>query len=336
MTDEATSPAKRDSVFSIKSLVKRLLFLFVLGLVIWQIVSLGRQIDWNQTQLHPVWLLAAAVTYLLGWLPCVWYWRSLILLQGMSLPWATAIRSHYCGQLGKYVPGKAAALLIRGEMARSAGVPLLIGILTAGFESLATMGVGGAVAATLAPFAITREEWAKLHLTWISEPLVQGMIVIAMVALTILCIPLLSQVLNLVLQKIVGKVVKSDTTFREIKPSRWAFLALVLTWWLHGLSLGCTIQGLGADVNLLANWPRWTATASLGTVSGFIVLFAPGGAGVREGVMLTILQGSLGPRAALVVVVLRLVWLVSELLVAGLFLFILRPAKTIPESGNEV
>jgi len=335
MTDGPYPAPTTTNTFGLGTLIKRLLFLIVLALVVWQLVALGRQIDWNHTKLHPGWLLAAAITYLVGWLPCVWYWRTLITQQGKTLPWSTAIRSHYCGHLGKYVPGKAAALLIRGEMIRSHGVPLLTGVLTAGFESLATMAVGGAVAATLAPFAISRDEWSLLKLPWMTDPTVQAIIVLSLVILAILAMPILSHVLNLVMRRIVGKVVKSETTLRDIRPPRWAFLALVLTWWLHGLSLGCTIQGVGVDVDFLANWPRYTAAASLGTVVGFVVLFAPGGAGVREGVLLTLLRGNLGPRAALVVVLLRLIWLVSELLVAGFFLLILRPPQILPQSETK-
>ena len=335
MTDGPLPAHTTTNTSSLGTLIKRLLFLIVLALVVWQLVALGRQIDWNHTKLHPGWLLAAAVMYLVGWLPCVWYWRILIDQQGTILPWAAAIRSHYCGHLGKYVPGKAAALLIRGEMIRSYGVPLLTGVLTAGFESLATMAVGGAVAATLAPFAISRDEWSLLKLPWMTDPTVRAIIVLTLVILTILAIPILSHILNLVMHRIVGKVVKSETTLRDMRPPRWAFLALVLTWWLHGLSLGCTIQGVGADVNFLANWPRYTAAASLGTVVGFVVLFAPGGAGVREGVLLTLLRGSLGPQAALVVVLLRLISLVSELLVAGFFLLILRPPQILPQSETK-
>lgn len=334
---ESVAPSRTsERRVGISRIVKRVLFVAVFGLVVWQIVKLGRRIDWNATEFRPGWLLAAVVTYLIGWLPCVWYWRVLISQQGMVLPWMVAIRSHYCGQLGKYVPGKGAALLIRGELIRPQGVPLLSGVLTAGFESLSTMAVGGAVAATLAPFAIGQDEWTSLGLPWMSKPVVRWLFVIGMVALTGLAIPVLSHLLNVVLRRIVGKVVKAETTLQEMRLPRWAFLALVLTWWLHGLSLGCTIQGVGADVDLLTNWPRWTAAASLGTVVGFVVLFAPGGAGVREGVLLSLLQGTLGPKGALVVVLLRLLWLASELIVAGLFLLLLRPPELLPQSKIKV
>lgn len=314
---------------SLVNLIRKFLLLAVLAVVFWQLMTLGRQIDWSQMRLRPGWLIAAVGTYLAGWLPCVWYWRKLIILQGVTVPWHVVLRSHYCGQLGKYIPGKAAALLIRGEMVRPWGVPLLAGVMTAGFESLATMAVGGAVAVSLAPFVLTQEQWAHLGLPDMKLAGLQGIIVGLLLIVTLLLIPLLTHVMNLVLRRIVRKVVKNEPALREVRPPHWAFLALTLTWWLHGLSLGCTIEAVGLDLPLLANWPRWTAAASLGTVIGFVVLFAPGGAGVREGVLLTLLQGELGPQAALVVVLLRIVWLISELSTAGILFLIPRlfPSK---------
>ena len=311
-------------------LLKRLLLIVVLGIVLWQIVEQGRKIDWNSTRLRPAWLVSAAAVYLLGWFPCLWYWRKLIAAQGTLLSWPLVIRAHFCGQLGKYVPGKAAALLIRAEMVRPAGVPLVVGLLTAGFESLATMAVGAAVAASLAPFAVSPDEWTTLGVPHMAYPLIQSLMLSGVILLALLFIPLLSRLLNLVLRKIIAKVVTTPLELRDIRPPLWSFLPLALTWWLHGLSLGCTIQGVGADIDLLSLWPRWTAAASLGTVIGFVVLFAPGGAGVREGVLLILLQGTLGPQAALVVVLLRLIWLVAELVAAALCLVLLRPPKFPP------
>lgn len=50
---------------------------------------------------------------------------------------------------------------------------------------------------------------------------------------------------------------------------------------------------------------------------------------------LSLLQGTLGPKV-LVVVLLRLLWLASELIVAGLFLLFLRPPEILPQSKMKV
>jgi uncharacterized membrane protein YbhN (UPF0104 family) len=68
----------------------------------------------------------------------------------------------------------------------------------------------------------------------------------------------------------------------------------------------------------LADWPRWTGAAALALVGGFLALFAPGGLGVREAVLLSLLS-HMEPRAALLATVLwRAASLVAELAICGL------------------
>ena len=59
--------------------------------------------------------------------------------------------------------------------------------------------------------------------------------------------------------------------------------------------------------------------AGLGTAAGFAALFAPGGLGVREAVLIETLapRPGIGAAAVAAAVVLRLVWLGSEVCAAG-------------------
>ena len=115
-----------------------------------------------------------------------------------------------------------------------------------------------------------------------------------------------------------------------------AFLA---TWALHGLSLGLCLRGIGVDATAwqLADWPLWSCAVAGATSVGFFALFAPGGLGIREGLLIATLQNSMGGRAAVAVAaVYRLVCFVSELLAAGL-LFAARPRQSdSPEATDEV
>ena len=61
------------------------------------------------------------------------------------------------------------------------------------------------------------------------------------------------------------------------------------------------------------------ACVSLATVAGFVSLL-PGGIGVRELVLIPLLGPTIGPANAIIAaIVIRLVWLASELLGAGGF-----------------
>jgi uncharacterized membrane protein YbhN (UPF0104 family) len=76
--------------------------------------------------------------------------------------------------------------------------------------------------------------------------------------------------------------------------------------------------------------PLLTACAALAVVAGFLSLL-PAGAGVREYVMMTLLAPAFGHVAAVVsAVLLRLVWMASEVLVS----VILYPCVRRPERGR--
>jgi glycosyltransferase 2 family protein len=75
---------------------------------------------------------------------------------------------------------------------------------------------------------------------------------------------------------------------------------------------------------------------ALATISGFVVAVVPGGLGVREGVLMSLLAPALGRDLAVVAaVLLRLVWVVAELAAAAVLVPMLRPPGTSPEYPSE-
>jgi uncharacterized membrane protein YbhN (UPF0104 family) len=109
--------------------------------------------------------------------------------------------------------------------------------------------------------------------------------------------------------------------------------AMTIGWFCMGLSLWAVLRSMGlAEADLTAEWPRYTASVSLAMVAGFLSLI-PGGAVVREAILAALMVPHLGEiapsvsaeAAALVsAVLLRLVWLGSEVLISGL-LFVRKP-----------
>lgn len=107
-------------------------------------------------------------------------------------------------------------------------------------------------------------------------------------------------------------------------------LAFAGGWALHGLSLGCTLRGVTGTEFELATWPVWTGATALATTGGFVVLFAPGGLGVREGLLFETLsfQPGIGPAAAVAAaLVLRVIWFATEILLAGALYWCIRPPQ---------
>ncbi len=93
-------------------------------------------------------------------------------------------------------------------------------------------------------------------------------------------------------------------------------------WALHGVSLWCCVRGVGGAVGP-ADLPACVGAAGLATALGFAAVFAPGGVGVREAVLVETLspRPGVGASAVAAAVVLRLVWLAGELCAAALLYY---------------
>ena len=104
------------------------------------------------------------------------------------------------------------------------------------------------------------------------------------------------------------------------------WIAMSVAWILLGISFWAVLRSMGiSGTELLPNLTEYVASVSLAMVAGFLSLI-PGGAGVRELILTGITGPSLGEGVALVAaVMLRLVWLVAEMVISGLLYWFARP-----------
>ena len=182
--------------------------------------------------------------------------------------------------------------------------------ITIFMETLTMMAVGGALAAICL---------ILLNIDWKLTLLAVGL-------LLAMLLPTLPLVLRLIIAKLQRGV--SAETIREWT-SRIHFglvlkgwLAMTVTWLLFGLSLLCILRGLPISEAMETDWLRLLLSSlgacALAVVLGFVSLL-PGGAGVREVVLSTILAPVVGPTAALCAAIwLRITWLVTELAVVAI------------------
>lgn len=270
------------------------------------------------------WLVPAAVMYLLGWFPSVWFWRELLRQMDQHGGRYELIRAYFVGHIGKYVPGKALVLVIRGGLLKQAGLNPLLGALTAAYETLVSMAAGAAIAVALAPAVIPDSLWQRLPAAlqaFRNHPLVLLTLVIVG---SVASAPLSAWLFTRVGRKALPKAADSPAT-REIT-AKLVIQGLLITslgWICHAFSLGCTLQSISDERLDLAQFPVWLASVSLSTFAGFVILVAPGGLGVREWVLIETLkdQPAIGSDRAIVAAgLLRIVWFLSEL-VAGLLYF---------------
>src|SRR5258708_1681166 len=82
------------------------------------------------------WLALSAAFYLAGLCFSLYFWVHLLRVLGQKPRWPMAIRAYFIGHLGKYVPGKAWALLLRTTLSGGPNVRLSAAALTAVYETL--------------------------------------------------------------------------------------------------------------------------------------------------------------------------------------------------------
>src|SRR5205823_13079865 len=71
---------------------------------------------------QPGWLVLSGVFYILGLGCSAWFWIRLMKSLDQRPTALSAIRAYYLGHLGKYLPGKAWALVVRATLARGPSV----------------------------------------------------------------------------------------------------------------------------------------------------------------------------------------------------------------------
>jgi uncharacterized membrane protein YbhN (UPF0104 family) len=252
------------------------------------------------------------VLYLAGILPSAVYWRRLLSAAQQPVHSSETIRAFYVSQVGKYVPGKAMVVILRSGLLANPGVETAVVATSVFVETLTTMASGSLLGAVCI-------------MVWHSDQHV--FILGGLAAMLLTGLPIIPAVFKQIVRRLkIGKVdLRAADRLGHLPPQAMlvGWLSLFVGWVLQGLSLWAVLVAIGAPVvSDAAELSALVATTSLAVVAGFIVAFTPGGVGARELVvaqLLSTLAPHLGEANAVVAaIILRLVWLVSELVIAGI------------------
>ncbi|MCG6157024.1 lysylphosphatidylglycerol synthase domain-containing protein [Rubinisphaera margarita] len=330
------------------ALLKWSLFIVVMIFVVRYGYRQTQQIDWRSISWSPGWLILAVIVYFLGWIPAAWVWGELMRSAGASIDSYSLLRAHFCGHIGKYVPGKALALVIRAALVREFNIGMGLAAMMATVETLFTMSTGMLLTVVLLPVVLGTASpqliaEAPPQLAPIFQApswqrwLAAGVVVIVAAAL----IPVFSRLLALAAKKLSGKSSNGSQPPELRLPFKTVLLwgiVIGIGWLLNGLSLGLVLKGIGINPDLTNQPLLWTCAVAGATSLGFWVLFAPGGLGVREAILVGLLQ--LSPQidtsiAVLASVLLRLVSFGSEVVFALLLYAVPRRRIIAPEESAE-
>lgn len=263
--------------------------------------------------LHLGWMLVASLSFMAGMFPVALNWHQLLTAMGEHAPrWAT-VRAHYLSQLGKYVPGKAVVVALRLGMLSRFGVRPMVLFVSIVAEILAMLSVGSVVAAG-----------SVAILYWQNRNIALAATVLAVGATVPILPPVLRFGLNFLRQRRLRMLGETDEasdvppltetlTLRTIAPG---WLCIFPGWLCLGFSMFATMKAMGLPETEAMGWadlPWITASYAISFVAGFLSML-PGGVGVREIVMKTMIEPTYGEVVALLAPVFhRMMILITEL-----------------------
>lgn len=321
--NDAPNPQRQRLLFWLKLFFRLTVFVLVMW-GIWRTVDKSRgrfaESGIQLANLRYEWLAAAGSIYLLGtFLSCV-FWQRTLEAMGQRPRFRQTVRAFFAGHLAKYVPGKAMVVVVRAGLIRGPRVDTTVAATSVFVESLTLMAVGAVVAAALLALLLRHQQ----------ELMISALIVAVASGLPTLP-PVFRRLVRLLQVHRAGPKIEVALRGLDWRLILWGWGIISLEWALFGVSLWMTLLAVPGISAGFSDLPLLTACVSLAMIAGFISLL-PGGIGVREAVMMQMITPAFGPMAAFVsAVLLRLVWLIAELIAAGLLYFSIRPDEPEPE-----
>jgi uncharacterized membrane protein YbhN (UPF0104 family) len=282
----------------------RIAFLILaIALGIYAVARQWTQVRAGFAEIGPLVLLAALALALLTCFATFAVWRGLLAAFGSPLPRRDAARVFFVGQLGKYVPGSVWSVVAQMELGKKHAVPRSRSAAVAAVTMLVSLTTALLVAAATLP--------------WASDSATDGYLW-AFAAAPVLLIGLHPRIANPALQRLF-RLIRRPPMERPLTGAALfqATTRSLISWVLAGLHIWLLAVQLGAPAGqtfLLA-----AGGFAFAWAVGFLIVFAPAGAGIRELILVAALSPVLDPgRATAVALASRLVTILADLLAAGL------------------
>lgn len=265
--------------------------------------------------LHFGWISLSMACYCAAMAGCAIFWWLALRDFGGSPSLINTAYAYFVGHLGKYVPGKGLVIVIRTLLIRGPGIGASSAAFTSILETFFLMAVGSLLCL---PVFI----WAPLPYRWI---LSCSSLIFALSFGVIIVPPVTVRTrawLAGIFPAFESNVVCSWKTMEK------GFLFMLSAWVLCGLSLLLVFKAMGGmgllydQMGFLALWAIMTASVAFATIAGFVSMM-PGGLGTREWVLIETLGPIVGtPQVMLAAGILRLQWVVAELLAGGVLWYL--------------
>lgn len=257
-----------------------------------------RNLQWNRVFL-------AGVLYAVGLVPPSFVLRRALVSLGEHPRISTVVSAQLLGHVGKYVPGKAMVIVLRAGVLARDGVRPLTATVSIFLETFLMMAVGAVVAGII--------------VCWLPVP--RWIAITAVIAAVAASLPTLPPILKWVAARVTKVPIKDLDSQIGLRLFAVGWCWSILSWGLIGASFAVLISAIPTAAEMpepLQLYAVSTAAIALAMVVGFASLL-PGGAGIRELVLTTILGASIGAaHGLLAAVAARILFMTVEAALAGL------------------
>ncbi|MDU0349576.1 lysylphosphatidylglycerol synthase domain-containing protein [Actinomyces sp. MRS3W] len=285
----------------------------VVVLAVYAVVSQWDEIVTAMAGMNPLLLLGSLLTGVIYVLLTMFAWRVLLADMGTTLPLSAAFRVFFVSQLGKYMPGGVWNILAAAELGADHQIPRRRSVSVMAVTVIVSIVTGAALAVATMPFASDRLRDNYGWVTWTLP-----------VFVVMLLPPVLNRLLTLVFRLTGRPPLEHPVSWSGIGACTvWTLFAWVIAGvqvWL--LAIGMGMAGTPATLALCIGGyaMAWTV--------GFLIVFVPAGAGVREAVLGLVLTGALTTGGVVAVVLLsRAVLTVADLAMGGVGILAARQAR---------
>jgi len=293
--------------YTIGSIIVIVSFYFLIS----QLVRDWLQIPFSQLRFNPFLLIVSYILLVFLHFPLGGYgWKLILAGFGEKIPVMRCIAIITVTQLGKYAPGKVWFTLGRMSFAKRDGVPeaktLTSVVIETGFLLLAAIFLLGS-AILLLPRTVVPK---AIYYCFLLAPL----------TLIITYPPVLNRILKPLLKWFKQPIFSLELSY----PQLLLILSVyVLDWFIQGV--GCFILINSFYPLPLSRLPVLLGGYSISWILGFIILIAPAGLGIREGIYTYILKLVMPQPIAIISALITRIWMsTAELVMAVICLPVLR------------
>jgi len=235
------------------------------------------------------WILAASFLLLCATLLfMVFLWRGLLRILGARVSFSSAVRIFSVSSLGRYLPGKVWQVVGMVYLSKKEGVRTEAGVWAALLAQMLAVLAGFGLSMVvlfleqervLAPL-LKQIGWQHVSLWWMLIPLA--------VILIALHPRILEKLTNWMLKLLKREPIRFRLSYAGLLGF---FLLYVLSWVLYGVAFFMFINSLTPLA--LTNLTAVTGIFTVAYIVGLLAIFVPGGLGVREGLLVMLLEGIL-------------------------------------------